>query len=553
MNQHARIKFLYKSLIGDGQKTDWHKKYKKIHNEVNLLREELKDSALSEEKHHEFLRKLIFEKDNGIASRGQSNIGDGNFKKLIGNDVFLLSLKNYIEKPSYENFKTFKEAWEDTLPSRNPLLVNRVAGACTLDVSTTSDAGKFNDVFYWLQNEDLLEVPTDIPEDDWYLKNSCLMNYLFDIFDTELNEGETDKFYISIFVWALYEHISNPFSLHKQLIKYGAPGTGKTYQAKKQSEKFFDHWKSKFRTGSPSQYNHVGDVRQTVQFHPSFGYEDFIEGLRPVIENNATHLKLQNGVFKDFCIQAGRWELDFAKLLKRENLNLDWDKVTVAELVPYREHLDGEVWDFVFDVNNLNQLIKDVIPPFFFIIDEINRAELSRVLGELMYCLEYRGVAGSIKTQYANLNDESTGMFSTNNGFMFFIPTNVYLIGTMNTIDRSVESFDFALRRRFFWQEVMPDMDVLSDYLNSTSSRWSKLAESVEKLNHNISKQPLLGHDYQIGHAYFMNLKYPPKTPLRDVKAKLWHDRILPLLQEYLRGTGKENELIKSFADDFGM
>ncbi|MFH4238343.1 AAA family ATPase, partial [Acinetobacter baumannii] len=86
------------------------------------------------------------------------------------------------------------------------------------------------------------------------------------------------------------------------------------------------------------------------------------------------------------------------------------------------------------------------IPPFFFIIDEINRAELSRVFGELMYCLEYRGVKGSVKTQYANLNTKKTGILELGQTYQFFIPTNIYLIGTMNTIDRSVESFDFALR-----------------------------------------------------------------------------------------------------------
>ena len=178
---------------------------------------------------------------------------------------------------------------------------------------------------------------------------------------------------------------------------------------------------------------------------------------------------------------------------------------------------------------------------------------MSRVFGELMYCLEYRGVKGKIKTQYANLNNERTGMIKVDQGYQFFIPTNIYLIGTMNTIDRSVESFDFALRRRFFWEEVAPDTGLLRSHLNQFCETWVPLADNLETLNNQIAKEPLLGHDYQIGHAYLMNLKYAKSLTVKEVKKRVWDDNIRPLLQEYLRGTGKEAELIGSFGEAFGV
>ncbi|MFX4762716.1 hypothetical protein ABTB43_18795 [Acinetobacter baumannii] len=116
-----------------------------------------------------------------------------------------------------------------------------------------------------------------------------------------------------------------------------------------------------------------------------------------------------------------------------------------------------------------------------------------------MYCLEYRGVKGSVKTQYANLNTKKTGILELGQTYQFFIPTNIYLIGTMNTIDRSVESFDFALRRRFSWQEVKPDTGLLKFYLSEHCAKWIELASSLEELNENIKAQALLGNDYQIG------------------------------------------------------
>ena len=283
-----------------------------------------------------------------------------------------------------------------------------------------------------------------------------------------------------------------------------------------------------------------------VQFHPSFSYEDFIEGLRPTADGK---LALHDGVFKAFCKRAAQWEIDFYNLTK----NLSWQEATVGDLKDEikKKLSEKDYWELILKNPSETRLI-DAIPPFYFIIDEINRAELSRVFGELMYCLEYRGVEGAIKTQYAQLNTDATGMLKIGESYQFFVPHNVYLIGTMNTIDRSIESFDFALRRRFAWEEVLPDMDVLEQHLNKIhNGKWSGLAENLKKLNEAIENEPLLGADFQIGHAYLMNLNYPKNLSLKQVCEQVWKDSIQPLLQEYLRGTGREKDLLEQFEKTF--
>lgn len=539
----GRLHNLYKLLI-DNRKHKvevWHDAYEKFYNEVGEIRRGIESGKLLSQSDETFLRRLLFDKSNGIASRGQSVLSNENFQAFIKNKDFLSALKEFIQNPQKKNFQKFVVAWSDQCKSNNPVLVNRVAAACTLEVSTTVDSGKFNQVFSWLIREGIIQAYSAEEDQDWYSKNIFLLKIIKDEFSDELRDNKTDEFYLSIFVWEMYENLSNPFSLKKQIVKYGAPGTGKTYQARQQTKMLFDFWKDEFAPNN-SDYTYESQI-ELVQFHPSFSYEDFMEGLRPILDGNgAAQLTLQNGVFKEFCRNAGKWEIDVCGL----GLDRDWESITIDELRPHREKLSGDHWQYIFEISDASKLVSDAVPPFFFIIDEVNRAELSRVFGELMYCLEYRGIKGGVKTQYANLNNEGTGMLQTDQGYLFFIPTNIYLIGTMNTIDRSVESFDFALRRRFRWEEVTPDTGLLRYHLNQFCKTWVPLADNLERLNTQIAKEPLLGHDYQIGHAYLMNLKYAKSLTDAQVRELVWDDCIRPLLQEYLRGTGKEADLIGS-------
>ena len=544
-----RLKNLYKLLI-ENRKHEvlgWNKAYKNFYNQVEKKRECIKQGETLSERDENFLQQLLYDKNNGIASRGQSTLSEIDFRKVIKNKEFLTALEQLILEPNIRSYKIFQDHWSEYIEKNKPVLVNRVVAACTLDVSTTVDSGKFNQVFSWLMREKIIPIYPDSEPQDWFSKNQFLMEILKQVFSEEMQNQETDEFFLSQFVWELYENLSNPFSLKKQIIKYGAPGTGKTFQARQQTSLLFDIWKEEF--APDTDFTHQGQI-ELVQFHPSFSYEDFIEGLRPILdENGQAQLTLQNGIFKEFCLKAGKWEIDVFNL----HLDKEWDEIKILDLHPYKDQLSNSYWDYIFRVEDQTKLVSNAIPPFFFIIDEINRAELSRVFGELMYCLEYRGVRGCVKTQYANLNTNKTGMLELGQTYQFFIPTNIYLIGTMNTIDRSVESFDFALRRRFSWQEVKPDTRLLKFYLSEHCAKWIELASSLEELNENIKAQALLGNDYQIGHAYLMNLKYPKSLSLTEVKASIWEDSIRPLLQEYLRGTGEEVELIKSFSKSFGV
>lgn len=510
-----------------------------------------------------FVRRLLFEKANGISSRGQSVLSGANFERFINETEFVAALAELIKEPSKDNFVKFDEAWERAREkhgaNRNPLLVNRTLAACTMGVSSTVNGSDFESVFWWLVREEILPAPSN-PEAGWYEKNVQLMDFLREEFATELGKGETSEQLLSIFVWNLFENISNPFTLKKQVVKYGAPGTGKTFTAKQNARLLFSIWQEKYAGFSPRQsYEQCSEV---VQFHPSYGYEDFIEGLRPTLGTDGQpQLTLQNGVFKEFCRRAGAWEIEVYRIPKvGPELAARWPDLTVGELIPHvGGHLKSESWQSIVGLKT-SERIAEVIPPFFFIIDEVNRAELSRVLGELMICIEYRGVEGAISTQYAVLNTAKTTMLATSGGSKFFIPHNVYIVGTMNTIDRSVESFDLALRRRFRWERVEPDVNALFYHLKQRDAKagsgarpWAGLAKDLAALNERIRETDILGADYEIGHAYLMNLRYPQTLTRSEVRERVWEDSIKPLLEEYLRGSGRGETLIPEFGKAFGI
>lgn len=302
----------------------------------------------------------------------------------------------------------------------------------------------------------------------------------------------------------------------KQIIFTGAPGTGKTYAAKLLAQMM----------GARQPWNE--DVCYTlVQFHPSYDYTDFVEGLRPVPVTGS-----ETGEFK------------FGKL-------------------------DGHFKAFCRRVLEQN----DPDGKYFFIIDEINRAELSKVFGELMYCLEAdkRGKKNSVRTQYQNLPtysiEENRCLKSEEDDFSggFFIPDNVIVIGTMNDIDRSVESMDFALRRRFEWIEAKVDKDMLTGAFRRFGGVFNTYAEELAKdimaLNGTIeTKGRLCGlnRQYFISQGQFANLpkdKFDKPTGIENLKRYVWAYRIEPLLREYLRGEWEKNitAFVDSCREAFGL
>ena len=575
----SRIKNLFTYLIKNrrAQVDGWLVSYIKFSGEVDTIRKALQSGlqiqdkesyantsfAASQNPWQEFAKRLIYDMNNGISSRGQSVLSWDNFTRFIQDGNFIQALVEMIKDPNRQTFTDFTNVWETTRQklgaSRNPLLVNRTLAACTTDVSSTVNGADFETVFWWLVREGLLTNPT-VPNADWYDKNVQLMEYLRKEFEQEPAAERPSDQLLSVFVWELSQNIANPFSLKKQVIKYGAPGTGKTYTAIQTSELQFAIWQEKYQSLDPSLTFET--CSEVVQFHPSYGYEDFIEGLRPILTTDGqSQLRLQNGIFKDFCRRAGIWETEVYRIPNvGPELSKRWLELSVGEVREYiGTHLKHCSWQSIGKLPDAEKLA-DITPPFFFIIDEINRAELSRVMGELMICIEYRGAERGISTQYSSLNTEETAMLTTAAGHKFFIPHNVYIIGTMNTIDRSVESFDLALRRRFRWERIDPDVTALRYHLNqrdakpgNSSRPWAGLADNLDSLNQRIRETNILGSDYEVGHAYLMNLRYPQTLNHTEVRERVWEDSIKPLLEEYLRGSGPSGTLIPEFQKAFGI
>ncbi len=257
----------------------------------------------------------------------------------------------------------------------------------------------------------------------------------------------------------------------KQVILYGPPGTGKTYWALNTAKqlaalinfgKDFENLSSEEKTSVTIMSDGKPGSVQICTFHPAYGYEDFIEGFRPMNVDGQLIFERRDGVFKRLCKQASRQ--------KEQN--------------------------------------------FYLIIDEINRGDIPRIFGELITILEKdkRGIQ-----VFLPISDES-----------FVVPDNVYIIGTMNTADRSIALLDAALRRRFGFIELMPDPSILGD----TSIRGIPLRPWLEAINQRILQT--IGRDarnLQIGHAYFLE-KERPVTEFSHL-ARIVQDDLLPLLEEY--------------------
>lgn len=405
----------------------------------------------------------------------------------------------------------------------------------------------------------------------------------------------------------------------KNIIFRGAPGTGKSYLAKQIatdiiSEGYFD----KYESLNDEQKKQV----EFVQFHPSYDYSDFVEGLRPKINDDGSMgFELKDGIFKSFVSRARRNYENSQKskeIVEKEtsvqdsmknffdNIELGIDEFkTLTGNSFYISSIDDNfihitipgndvVNKLVLSVGEIKQMlesgltfnrVKDItnffnkqfasqaysyefvilkaiqsnkirtrqssvetepLKKYIFIIDEINRGEISKIFGELFYSIDpgYRGKSGEIATQYSNLQLGNE---------KFYIPENLYIIGTMNDIDRSVDSFDFAMRRRFRFIEIKADatsgmLDGLKSNRLDDAANELLPEEAINRmtaLNEAILEVEDLNENYQIGASYFLKLK-------NLTFDELWTDCLRPLLQEYVQGLYDEEGKMKKFATAYG-
>ncbi len=342
------------------------------------------------------------------------------------------------------------------------------------------------------------------------------------------------------------EDIREYIKKRKQVIFTGAPGTGKTWAVR----------------------NYVKDLPEDrvkfVQFHSSYDYTDFVEGLRPVPDGKGGNMFVRmDGVFKEFCRDI------VEKNLKTLGYTKNDEKVKCDDIEKYYEDMKGD--DPEKERNRKENLAKLDETPYFFIIDEINRADLSKVFGELMFGLEesYREIHNHFDTQYKNLPtyrmENGVAKIIDNDVFKygFFVPQNLHIVGTMNDIDRSVESFDFALRRRFVWIDIKAN-EVMGESLKSmrisekpslSDAIIEDIADKIKTMNTTISDAGFgLNEAYHIGPAYFKDIFEAEEGQVDEKLRKIFDNRIEPILREYTRGrkSGVE-ELIKSCKEALGI
>lgn len=390
-----------------------------------------------------------------------------------------------------------------------------------------------------------------------------------------------DVYKAQIFFWMYKEENQNNENEENQManlnfplnqILYGAPGTGKTYTTKKLAIEIIDGKEYLDSTEEDrdiilARYNELASANQIhfTTFHQSMSYEDFIEGIKPDTIDNRVTYEVKDGIFKqisDFAISKTESNFDesynnllkeilandndflelktatqksfYIKVNSKNSLNLytsenknkqgSITKEKLNKQVNGHQEFDGwegyvnGVIEYLKTKHNLEISGNSIEKKYVLIIDEINRGNVSSIFGELITLLEEDKRKG---------NKEEIEVVLPYSQDKFSVPNNLYIIGTMNTADRSVESLDTALRRRFSFVEMPSKPEKLVD-VTLEDAEEIDLEQLLDKINQRI--ELLIDKDHQIGHSFFINLK-----DLNGLKTA-FKNKIIPLLEEYFFG-----------------
>ena len=630
---------------------------------INIIRENVGNVHWTDD----CIYRVLKSSKNGISSVNRGQLTNEHYELVKENWNFYEGVFNkiYNEKNiTQELFDNIRNKTQSLTGRNYSLIINRAICSLLPGIITTAPSIDF---FYERLNL-IKDVFPEIPEitGNWLNDNLTFVSYckeqvnfqeehhasgfIFDLFDYCKNLTSQGESQMQNPQEKLINETKTLLENTKNLILTGAPGTGKTFLAKQIAKEM------------GCEKDEIG----FVQFHPSYDYTDFVEGLRPIQNdgNNQIGFERKDGVFKEFCKQAllsntitensllsglnknpTVWKVSLQgtgdnpvrkDCLENNYIRIGWheygdvdnfdefenfdkggkfilrnyqSEMKIGDIVlscysakeidaigivsgDYEYRKEGNDYPRYRKVNWLVKNIKEnivemnggktftlstiykasislqdikgilekyIIPenkkvthqtqkPFVFIIDEINRGEVSKIFGELFYCIDpgYRGEKGRISTQYQNL--VTSGEFQKG----FFIPENVYIIGTMNDIDRSVESMDFAFRRRFAWKEITADdTQYMLDEVEKDGETFGlpdeiavEAKKRMNRLNNKISELPDFNSAYHIGASYFLKL-----NQLDGNFQSLWDYHLKGILEEYLRGNPEKDKYMTQLED----
>lgn len=422
-----------------------------------------------------------------------------------------------------------------------------------------------------------------------WLINETFPNNWVDLLDLI---GDEIKYVMNMY--KLYLNTSKPKSSKTNIemslnqILYGPPGTGKTYETIstaisivdpdffKANENDREALVAKFKELTISNWTETSGQIAFCTFHQSFTYEDFMEGIKPKVVNDTDIIyENQKGVFKALCDRARTATndtSDFDTVISKlqndilENgvvtlqtnrgnkFDVNYTGQTTFRIKPHESTQENPqypaaienirmlyegapltdvynpsyvkgILEHLFGKYGLSEFeeVKDNDKPYVIIIDEINRGNVAAIFGELITLIEVDKRAGA---------EEELSVILPYSKKEFKVPNNVYIIGTMNTADRSVEALDSALRRRFSFKEIMPKYDVIQNHLKEKNN-WNEIEvhSILEKINKRITR--LIDRDHQIGHSYFLKLTDVSGQRFTQKLKNIFSENIIPLLQEY--------------------